>query len=125
MNPPPPLFDRRQFTKSALLAGATFTSGVFAADAPAKRIRVGIIGCGSASRMYFPNLKESPHVEIVSACDIIPERAKGRAEEFGVPHQYPNINAMLAGAPFDLLVNLTDMPPSLPPASRSGAGAAW
>ncbi len=101
---------RRQFTAAALLGGAASAVTAFGADAvPKKKIRVGIIGCGSVSRMYFPNLKECPHAEIVSACDIIPERAKKRAEEFGVPNQYPNIDAMLAGVPFDLLVNLTDM----------------
>lgn len=107
-----PACTRRDFTKTTLLAGASVASGALhslAADASTKRIRVGVIGCGSVSRMYFPNLKESPHVEIVSACDIRPERAKAAAEKFGVPHQYPNIDAMLAGAPFDLLVNLTDM----------------
>src|SRR5207302_198955 len=28
---------------------------------------------------------------------------------FQVPHHYPHIDQLLAGAPFDLLVNLTDM----------------
>ena len=50
-----------------------------------------------------------PHVELVSTCDIIPERAKAQAGKFKVPNQYPNIDQMLAGAAFDLLVNLTDM----------------
>jgi predicted dehydrogenase len=104
---PTSLITRRGFTGTTLLGTAATVMG---ADAPAaKRIRVGIIGCGSVSRMYFPHLRECPHAEIVSTCDIIPERAKKRAEEFGVPHWYPHIDAMLAGTPFDLLVNLTDM----------------
>jgi predicted dehydrogenase len=45
----------------------------------------------------------------VNTCDIIVERASTAAERHKVPHHYPNIDAMLAGAPFDLLVNLTDM----------------
>jgi predicted dehydrogenase len=45
----------------------------------------------------------------VSVCDIRPERAAARAAEFGVKDHYPHIDRMLAGAPFDLLVNLTDM----------------
>ena len=44
-----------------------------------------------------------------TACDIFPERAKKRAEEFHIPNQYPHIDQLLAGAPFDLLVNTTDM----------------
>jgi predicted dehydrogenase len=76
---------------------------------PEKRIKVGIIGCGSVSGVYLPHLKECPYVELVSTCDIIYERAVRRAEEFGVPHSYPHIDQMLAGASFELLINLTDM----------------
>jgi predicted dehydrogenase len=59
--------------------------------------------------MYLPHLAASPHVELVSTCDIIPERAKAQAQKYGVPNHYPHIDQMLAGARFDLLVNLTDM----------------
>ncbi|HEU5148258.1 MAG TPA: Gfo/Idh/MocA family oxidoreductase, partial [Chryseosolibacter sp.] len=59
--------------------------------------------------VYLPHLSKSPYVELISACDIIPERAKKRAAEHNIPNQYPSIEKMLAGAPFDLLVNTTDM----------------
>ena len=42
-------------------------------------------------------------------CDIIYERAINRAKEYNVPNHYPHIDKMLAGAPFDLMVTLTDM----------------
>jgi predicted dehydrogenase len=71
--------------------------------------RVGVIGCGSVSGQYLPHLSKSPHVELVSTCDIVYERAQHRATEYRVPHHYPHIDRMLAGEPFDLLVNLTDM----------------
>jgi predicted dehydrogenase len=48
-------------------------------------------------------------VQLVSTCDIRPDRAKAQAERFKVPHHYPQIDAMLAGEPFDFMVNLTDM----------------
>src|SRR6266705_3067446 len=105
--------DRRTFVggvAGAVLAGVPFTSQARQAQAkPASRIRVGVIGCGSGSHSYLPNLGNSPDVELVSACDIIPERAKGQAEAYAIPNQYPHIDLLLAGAPFDLLVNLTDM----------------
>ncbi|MDZ7647170.1 MAG: hypothetical protein U5K54_08315 [Cytophagales bacterium] len=41
-----------------------------------KKIKVGLIGCGSVSGMYLPHLSKSKFVEIVSVCDIIPERAE-------------------------------------------------
>src|SRR5215475_342984 len=97
--------DRRAF----LAMGATVgLPGVAAAAEPAK-VKVGVIGCGSVSHAYLPHLSKSPHVELVSACDIIPERAKAQAEKFKIPNQYPHIDKMLAGAAFDLMVNLTDM----------------
>jgi len=100
---------RRAFTKSALLAGAAVAASARAADPPPRKIRTGIIGCGSVSGQYLPHLQKCPFVEMVSLGDIKPERAKRRAEEFGVAHHYPNIEAMLAGEPFDFLIVLTDM----------------
>jgi predicted dehydrogenase len=80
--------------------------GIFSAD---KKIKIGIIGCGSVSTQYLPHLSKSPYVELVSACDIIPERARLAAEQYKMPNHYPSIEKMLAGAKFDLLVNTTDM----------------
>ena len=111
MNTSSPL-NRRDFTKTTLLAGAALASGAvgtLAADAPARRIRTGLIGCGSVSNQYLPQLTKSPFVEVVSLCDIKPERAKRQAERFKVAHHYPNIETMLAGEPFDFLVDTTDM----------------
>ena len=79
------------------------------AIAQQKKIRVGVIGCGSVSTQYFPHLAKSPYVEFVSACDIIYERAQKRAAEFNVPNAFPHIDKMLAGPPFDLMITLTDM----------------
>ena len=76
---------------------------------PGKKVRVGIIGCGSVSNVYLPHLSACPYVELVSTCDIIPERAVKQATKFNIPNYYANIDQQLAGAPFDLLINLTDM----------------
>jgi predicted dehydrogenase len=105
--------DRRSFVGQgvalALATGSTLTSPAGAGAKDAKRIRVGVIGCGSVSNRYLPQLSDSRYVELVSTCDIIPERAERQAARFHVPHHYPHIDRMLAGAEFDLLVNLTDM----------------
>lgn len=76
---------------------------------PVKKVKIGIIGCGSVSGVYLPHLLQCPYAELVSTCDIIYERAQKRASEFNIPNSYPHIDKMLAGATFDLLVNLTDM----------------
>jgi predicted dehydrogenase len=74
-----------------------------------RRVRTGIIGCGSVSNSYLPVLTTSPFVEVVSVCDIKPERARRQAERFKIAHHYPRIEEQLAGEPFEFLVDLTDM----------------
>jgi Oxidoreductase family, NAD-binding Rossmann fold len=93
------------------MAGASVLLSSIEGMAAAQRrpIRIGVIGCGSVSSQYLPHLSKSPHVELVSVCDIICARAQKRAAEYRVPHHYPHIDQMLAGAPFDLFVDLTDM----------------
>lgn len=101
---------RRQFP-TVVAAGAALASAALESHAstPVKRIRTGVIGCGSVSNAYLPVLKESPFVELVSVCDIKIDRAQRQADRFDVAHVYPDVGAMLAGEPFDFLVNLTDM----------------
>jgi predicted dehydrogenase len=114
---------RRDFLKHSALAGTALAiSPLLTAHLPAAetlrlrrdKIRVGHIGCGSVSGAYLPVMTKHPNVEVVSVCDIIPERARKRAEQFQVPNVYPNIDAMLAGAEFDFLVNTTSMPSHYP-----------
>ena len=102
--------NRREFTKTTLMAGAAVATGVFEARSEEpRRIRTGVIGCGSVSNAYLPVITRSPFVEVVSLCDIRPERARNQAERFKIAHHYPHIDKMLAGEPFDFLINLTDM----------------
>lgn len=106
---------RRKFIEqSAVLGAATVVvPSLLQASAnpvaPSKKVRVSIIGCGSVSTQYLPHISKSPHVELVSTCDIIPERAQKAAEQYGIKHWYPHIDQLLAGEPFELLLNLTDM----------------
>lgn len=127
MNHPSEL-NRRDFITSssiatAALAGATLLPRPgFAAERPRvnrDKVRVGLIGCGSVSNPYLQTLTRHPTIEVVSVCDIIPERARRRAEQYRVPNMYPHIEAMLAGAEFDLLVNTTSMPSHYPVNKRA------
>jgi len=105
-----PRLNRRDFTKTTVLGCAALATGAVRATAAApKRIRTGVIGCGSVSNAYLPVLTKSPFVEVVSLCDIRPDRARRQAETFKIALHYPHIDRMLAGEPFDFLVNLTDM----------------
>jgi len=60
------------------------------------------------SKAYLPVLTKCPYAEVVSLCDIRPERARQQAEKFKVSHHYPHVDAMLAGEPFDFLITLTN-----------------
>lgn len=103
--------NRRSFLGSGLAAGTAlaWAEKTVSAEEKPKQIRIGVIGCGSVSHSYLPHLSQCPYAELVSACDIIPERAEAQAKKFNIPHRYPHIDAMLAGAEFDLMVNLTNM----------------
>src|SRR5262245_19675821 len=100
---------RRDFTKTTLLAGAATATGILSAAEAPKRIRTAVIGCGSVSGQYLPVLTKCPYVEVVSVCDIKPERPKKRAKQFKIAHWYPHIDQLLAGEPFDFMITLTDM----------------
>lgn len=105
--------NRREFLiQTGAVGSATIFSPLAAVAQPkrgAEKIRVGVIGCGSVSNVYLPHLSESPHVEVVSTCDIIPERARMQAERFSIRRHYPHIDDFLAGEPFDMMIDLTDM----------------
>lgn len=105
---------RKEFlAQAALLGAATIISPIVSQASGllevGKKTRIGLIGCGSVSTQYLPHLSKFPFVELVSTCDIIPERAVKAGSQYNIPNNYPSIERMLVGAPFDLLVNLTNM----------------
>jgi predicted dehydrogenase len=103
---------RRDFGRLALGAGLALAWGQWKAQSgepKPRRVRTGIIRCGSVSHAYLPILVGSRLIELVSLCDIRPERARRQAERFNVPHVSADLESMLAGEPFEFLVNLTDM----------------
>ena len=103
--------DRRAFLGAAAVGGAILKTAApaMAYGASNKKIKMGLIGCGSVSGSYLPNMAECPYIELVSTCDIIPERAEAAAKKWHAPNWYPNIDKMLAGADFEVLLNLTPM----------------
>src|SRR6476620_1849637 len=99
-----------QYTASAGAAVLLSSLEGFAMGKDEKKLKVAIIGCGSVSGSYIPKLQTSDVIEIVSLCDIKYDRALERKKTFNVNAQtYPNIDAMLAGVPFDMQITLTDM----------------
>ena len=104
---------REKFLKTTALAGAALLVSSlegWAATLPDKNLRVAVIGCGSVSNRYIPQLLSSKWIEVVSLCDIKPERAVAQNKEYKVnAATYGHIDEMLKGVPFDMMVTLTDM----------------
>jgi predicted dehydrogenase len=97
--------------KTSLASAALLLSNLelFAA-AEEKIIKVAIIGCGSVSNRYIVHLQSSPLIKIVSLCDIKQDRAEAQNKKYNIgASTYNNINALLKGNAFDLMLTLTDM----------------
>ena len=104
---------RQQFLQQTAMAGAAVLLAnleSFALTIADKKLRVALIGCGSVSNRYLPQLLSSKMIEVVSLCDIKYERAVVQNKQYNVNAQtYPHIDKMLAGVPFDMMVTTTDM----------------
>jgi len=70
-----------------------------------KPVKVGIIGCGNISSIYCKNLKTYPMVDLVACADLLPERARTRAEEYGI--QARSVPDLLDDPEIEIVVNLT------------------
>lgn len=104
---------RRKFLQiSSTVAAGLLVSSLesLALSTAVKKIRVAVIGCGSVSNSYLPELLSSESIEVVSLCDIKYDRAVAQNKQYNVNAQtYPHIDQMLKGVPFDMMVTLTDM----------------
>ena len=104
---------RQEFLKMTASAGAALLLSsleTFAKENNATKLRVAVIGCGSVSNRYIPHLQSSAMIDVVSLCDIKYERAVAQKKQYNVNAEtYPNIDALLKGVPFDMMVTLTDM----------------
>jgi predicted dehydrogenase len=70
-------------------------------------LKVGVVGCGTISAIYLSNLtKKLPGVEVTAVADLVPERAKARAAEFGIPRAC-TVEELMADDAIDLVLNLT------------------
>lgn len=71
-----------------------------------EKVKVGIIGCGNISAIYFKNCKLYRGLEVVACADLDLERAEARAAEFGVPKSC-SVDELLADPDIEMVINLT------------------
>jgi predicted dehydrogenase len=67
-------------------------------------VQLGIIGCGVISASHLELARKCPLVSVVAVADLIPERAQGRAQEFGVPSIYYNDEDLLSDPRLEAVV---------------------
>jgi len=67
--------------------------------------KVGVIGCGNISGIYFQAGKTFDILDIVAAADLIPERAKAKADEHGCKAM--TVEQLLADPEIEMVMNLT------------------
>ncbi|MGI5916390.1 MAG: Gfo/Idh/MocA family protein [Anaerolineae bacterium] len=72
------------------------------------KLRVALVGTGTIARgHYIPQIQDMDHAELVAVCDAVPSLAHAAAADFGIPHVFCDVDEMLAGIDFDVLVNTT------------------
>ena len=57
---------------------------------------VGLIGCGVISSVHFEALKRVPNAKLIATCDIVEQRARDSAEEYGAEAYYTDMDDLLA-----------------------------
>lgn len=71
-----------------------------------KTLKVAIIGCGGiANGKHLPSLSKQPQVKLVAFCDIVEERAKKAAAEYGTEDAkvFTDFNKLLAETDVDVV----------------------
>jgi predicted dehydrogenase len=68
--------------------------------------KIGIIGCGAISGVYFEAGKTFEILNIVACADIVPERAKAKAEQYQISKAC-TVKELLADPEIEIVVNLT------------------
>lgn len=71
-----------------------------------KKTKIGIVGCGNISGIYFKAGQTFEILDIAACADLLPERAAAKAKEFGVARAC-TVKELLADPDIDIVVNLT------------------
>lgn len=72
------------------------------------KVRIGVLGAGAISGIYFKNLTAVfEETEVEAVCDIRREKAEAAANEYGIGKVYNTLEEMLADENVEIILNLT------------------
>ncbi|GAC1425677.1 MAG: Gfo/Idh/MocA family oxidoreductase [Ktedonobacteraceae bacterium] len=71
-----------------------------------EKVKVGVIGCGKISDVYFQAGKIFDVLDIVACADLDLARAQAKAEQYTISHAY-RVEELLANPEIEIVVNLT------------------
>jgi predicted dehydrogenase len=72
-----------------------------------RKVKIGIIGCGNISGIYFENLtKTFVNTEVYACADVLLDRASSAAEKYGIP-KVLSTEELLLCEDIEIVVNLT------------------
>jgi predicted dehydrogenase len=70
------------------------------------KTKIGVVGCGNISGTYLKVAKTFDILEVVACADAIPELAKAKATEYGIPRTC-TVDEILADPEIGIVLNLT------------------
>ena len=71
-----------------------------------KPVKIGLVGCGNISNVYFQQCKTFEILETVACADLVEKRAREKAKKYGVPKAC-SLEDLLADSEIEIVVNLT------------------
>ncbi len=72
-----------------------------------KPVKIGVVGCGNISDIYFENAKKLAAIEVLGCADLDKARAADKAKKHGLPKAYPGVKQLLADKSIEMVLNLT------------------
>jgi len=67
-----------------------------------KKLKFAVIGCGRIAPSHLEGIKTAPHAELVAVCDIVEDKSKKAAEEYGLSKWYTDAETMLKSEDIDV-----------------------